>query len=47
LICSEDNKLAMIRRISAEGTGVADIETMPPSLDDLYAHFLRQPGAAP
>jgi Cu-processing system ATP-binding protein len=33
--------MAVIRRAAAEGAGVADIELMPPSLDELYAHFLR------
>jgi Cu-processing system ATP-binding protein len=45
LVCAEADKLAMIRRLAADGIGVADIETMPPSLDDLYAYFLRNPGA--
>lgn len=47
LICSEDDKLATIRTVATEDSGVADIEMVPPSLDDLYAHFLRHPGAAP
>ena len=46
LICSDADKLAMIRRVTAEGIGVADILTVPPSLDDLYAHFLRNPESA-
>ena len=45
LVCKEADKLAMIRKVAADNIGVADIETMPPSLDDLYAHFLRQPEA--
>jgi Cu-processing system ATP-binding protein len=46
LVCSERDKLAMIRRVAAEGIGVANIETVPPTLDDLYAHFLRNPEPA-
>ena len=31
----------LVRRIVAEGTGIADLEVAPPGLDELYAHFLR------
>jgi Cu-processing system ATP-binding protein len=40
LICPEKDKMAVIRRIVAEGSGIADLEVAPPGLDELYAHFL-------
>ncbi|MGJ5048820.1 ATP-binding cassette domain-containing protein [Bradyrhizobium oligotrophicum] len=36
-----DEKIALLRRATAEGTAVQDLELIPPSLDELYAHFLR------
>jgi hypothetical protein len=30
----------LVRRIVAEGTGISDLEVVPPGLDKLYAHFL-------
>jgi len=46
LVCSRRDKMAVIRQIVAGGDEVADIDTIPPGLDELYAHFLRgQQGA--
>jgi Cu-processing system ATP-binding protein len=36
-----EQKIAVLRRAVAEGTPVEDIDVVPPTLDDLYAHFLR------
>lgn len=41
VICSAGDKMAIVRRLVGEGAGVIDIETIPPSLDELYAHFLH------
>jgi Cu-processing system ATP-binding protein len=40
-----ERKLALLRRITAEGAPVDDVDLMPPTLDDLYAHFLRREAA--
>ena len=44
LTCAQGDKLATLRRITGLGTKVADLEVLPPSLEDLYSHFSR--GAA-
>lgn len=41
LTCTETRKMEVIRRLAAAGSAVEDMEITPPSLDDLYAHFLR------
>jgi Cu-processing system ATP-binding protein len=33
--------MAVLRSVTAEDGGVADVDVMPPSLDELYTHFLR------
>jgi Cu-processing system ATP-binding protein len=38
---SPESKMEVLRRVAAEGAPVEDIDVIPPSLDDLYAHFLR------
>jgi Cu-processing system ATP-binding protein len=35
-------KIDLLRRATAAGTSVEDVDVMPPTLDELYAHFLRQ-----
>jgi Cu-processing system ATP-binding protein len=40
LICPEKDKVAVVRRILAENPGIADLDVVPPGLDELYAHFL-------
>ena len=47
LTCPEREKMDAIRRIAAMGPVVHDVEILPPSLDDLYAHFLRGEGPRP
>ncbi|MCA6107092.1 ABC transporter ATP-binding protein [Bradyrhizobium cenepequi] len=36
-----EQKLDLLRRVMAAGTSVEDLDVMSPSLDELYAHFLR------
>jgi Cu-processing system ATP-binding protein len=43
---AHERKLALLRRITQEGAPLSDIDLMPPTLDDLYAHFLRRQEAA-
>lgn len=44
LTCSQDEKLAMLVRVSALEKKVADLEITPPSLEDIYSHFSRRDG---
>jgi Cu-processing system ATP-binding protein len=41
LDCAQSDKLATLGRIAGLGDKVADLEVLPPSLEDLYAHFSR------
>jgi Cu-processing system ATP-binding protein len=41
-----DQKIELLRRASAEGALVEDIDVVPPTLDELYAHFLRSQEAS-
>jgi len=34
----------MLTRITGLGEAVADIEVLPPSLEDMYSHFSRRDG---
>lgn len=43
--CANDDKVATVRRIACEGPEIADIEVVQPSLDEMYAHFLRREAA--
>ncbi len=45
LTCAQSAKLETLGRIAGLGDKVADLEVLPPSLEDLYAHFSQ--GAAP
>ena len=45
LACANDEKVNLLRRVSCEGLPVADIEIVQPSLDEMYAHFLRREAA--
>jgi Cu-processing system ATP-binding protein len=45
MVCANDDKLEMVRRIARIGTPLDDIEIVQPSLDEMYAHFLRQEAA--
>lgn len=42
--CAQNDKLALLARISALGAQVADLEVIPPSLEDIYSHFSRRDG---
>lgn len=44
LTCTQGDKLALLRRITALGDQVADVEVLPPSLEDIYSHFSRRDG---
>jgi Cu-processing system ATP-binding protein len=41
-----DQKVEFLRRATCHGSPVEDIAIVPPTLDDLYAHFLRTTEAA-
>ncbi|MBJ6373093.1 ABC transporter ATP-binding protein [Sedimentitalea arenosa] len=41
LLCTPDRKMAELRRLSAMGEAVADIEMHPPRLEDLYRHYSK------
>ncbi|AWB06925.1 ABC transporter ATP-binding protein (plasmid) [Azospirillum humicireducens] len=49
LACANDDKVALMRRIACDGPtapiAVTDIEIVQPSLDEMYAHFLRREAA--
>lgn len=44
LACPAPRKMEVIRHLASDGTAVKDMEITPPSLDELYAHFLRGGG---
>lgn len=44
LTCAQAEKLPLLARIADFGDKVADIEVMPPSLEDIYSHFSRRDG---
>ena len=37
----------VLRRATGEGAPVEDLDVVPPTLDELYAHFLRSQEEAP
>jgi Cu-processing system ATP-binding protein len=37
-----EQKIDLLRRATTSGAGLEDLDIEPPSLDELYAHFLRQ-----
>lgn len=41
-----ERKLEILRRATTPGAPVTDLDVLPPTLDDLYAHFLRSQEAA-
>lgn len=45
LACPPETKMNLVRRAAADAR-VADVELLPPTLDELYAHFLRDRGEA-
>ena len=44
LSCTQAEKLPLIARIAALGDHVADLDVIPPSLEDIYSHFSRRDG---
>jgi len=46
LICTQDDKMSVLGRITGLGDAVEDVELALPSLDDIYRHFghLDAPG---
>ena len=44
LSCAQAEKLSLLARISALGAAVADLDVIPPSLEDIYSHFSRRDG---
>ncbi|MEY8117447.1 MULTISPECIES: ABC transporter ATP-binding protein [unclassified Falsihalocynthiibacter] len=44
LTCTQEEKLAMLVRISALENKVADVDIIPPSLEDIYSYFSRRDG---
>jgi len=36
-----EQKIDLLHRVTAEGTLVEDLDVVPPSLDEIYAHFLK------
>ncbi|MEZ5886110.1 MAG: ABC transporter ATP-binding protein [Paracoccaceae bacterium] len=44
LSCSQQDKLGALARVTGLGDRLADIEVMPPSLEDIYSHFSRRDG---
>lgn len=43
--CAEDEKVAVLRSLGAMHGSIADIEVLQPSLDDMYAYFLKREDA--
>lgn len=44
LTCAQESKLSVLARIAEFGTKVADIDVVPPSLEDIYSHFSQREG---
>ncbi|MFD3191486.1 ABC transporter ATP-binding protein [Sedimentitalea sp. HM32M-2] len=44
LLCPPERKMAELRRLSAMGEAVTDIEMHPPRLEDLYRHYSKAEG---
>ena len=44
LSCSQAGKLPLLARIVALGEEIADLDVIPPSLEDIYSHFSRRDG---
>ena len=42
-----NRKIDLLHRATASGNSVEDVDVVPPTLDELYAHFLRQSEQAP
>jgi Cu-processing system ATP-binding protein len=44
LACAQAEKLPLLARVAALGEQVADLDVIPPSLEDIYSHFSRRDG---
>ena len=44
LTCGQDDKLALLARISGLGRKIADVDIQPPSLEDIYSQFSKRAG---
>ncbi|EXL01926.1 ABC transporter ATP-binding protein [Aquamicrobium defluvii] len=44
LSCEQARKLPLLSQIAALGAQVADLDVIPPSLEDIYSHFSRRDG---
>ena len=44
IACAQADKLALLARVTALGGAVADLDLLPPSLEDIYSHFSRRDG---
>ncbi|MFV0384556.1 ABC transporter ATP-binding protein [Paracoccus sp. (in: a-proteobacteria)] len=44
LNCAQSRKLDMLGQIAGLGDKVADLDVLPPSLEDIYSHFSRRDG---
>lgn len=44
LTCAQAEKLPLLAGITALGAQVADLDVIPPSLEDIYSHFSRRDG---
>jgi Cu-processing system ATP-binding protein len=39
-----DRKIELLRRAMDAGASIEDVDVTPPTLDDIYAHFLQMQG---
>ncbi|OAE99905.1 ABC transporter ATP-binding protein [Bradyrhizobium centrolobii] len=42
-----EHKISLLHRATAAGSSVEDLDVIPPTLDELYAHFLREAEKTP
>ena len=42
--CRQEEKLALLKRITGFGPRITDLDVTPPSLEDIYSHFSRRTG---
>jgi Cu-processing system ATP-binding protein len=42
-----DRKVELLHRATAAGNAIEDVDIVPPTLDELYAHFLRHSEQTP
>jgi Cu-processing system ATP-binding protein len=42
--CTQDEKLATLAQVAMLQDKIADIDVVPPSLEDIYSHFSRRDG---